>query len=200
MIHDILVHVPTERVARPVVDASVWLTADSAHIWMQLRSAMYQPAPAYVMDGGAAAIVATVFEEMERERASQRAAAALEMFEIEARTAGISYQSRASGELPGDAAASIGTAALFAVVLQPDTAQDTFDNTVPREILFQSGWTLLFVPHIFRGTFKAKRIGVCSDGCPAGRPRIERCATVSSERLLDPELFHSRFKRRGLDI
>ena len=63
------------------------------------------------MDGGAAAIVATVFE-MERERASQRAAAALEMFEIEARTAGISYQSRASGELPGDAAASIGTAAL----------------------------------------------------------------------------------------
>jgi hypothetical protein len=44
------------------------------------------------MDGGAAAAVAAVFE-MERERAAQRAAAALEMFEIEARTAGISYQS-----------------------------------------------------------------------------------------------------------
>ena len=52
-----------------------------------------------------------------------------------------------------------------AVVLQPDTAQDTFDNTIPREILFQSGGPVLFVPHIFRGTFKAKRIGVCWDGC-----------------------------------
>ena len=33
MIHDILVHVPTERVARPVVDASVSLTAGfGAHL------------------------------------------------------------------------------------------------------------------------------------------------------------------------
>jgi hypothetical protein len=77
---------------------------------------------------------------------------------------GISYQSRASG-IAGDAAASIGTAP--AVVLQPDTAQDTFDNTIP-EILFQSGGPVLFVPHIFRGTFKAKRIGVV--GTEAGWP------------------------------
>ena len=30
--------------------------------------------------------------------------------------------------------------------------------------LFQAGGPVLFVPHIFRGTFKAKRIGVCWDG------------------------------------
>ena len=151
---------------RPVVDASVSLTAGFGAHLDAVAIGYVSASSAYVMDGGAAAAVAAVFE-MEQERAAQRAAAALEIFEIEARTAGISYQSRASGELPGDAAASIGTAARLydlAVVLQPDTGQDTFDNTIPREILFQSGGPVLFVPHIFRGAFKAKRIGVCWDG------------------------------------
>jgi nucleotide-binding universal stress UspA family protein len=164
MIDDILVYVPTERLVRPVVDASVSLAAGFGAHLDAVAIGYISASSAY--DGGAAAAVAAVFE-MERERAAQRAAAALEIFEIEARTAGISYQSRASGELPGDAASSIGTAARLydlAVVLQPDTAQDTFDNTIPRKILFQAGGPVLFVPHIFRGTFKAKRIGICWDG------------------------------------
>jgi hypothetical protein len=34
----------------------------------------------------------------------------------------------------------------------------------PREILFHAGGPVLFMPHIFSGAFKAKRIGLCWDG------------------------------------
>jgi nucleotide-binding universal stress UspA family protein len=166
MIHDILVHIPTERLVRPVVDASVSLAAEfKAHL-DAVAIGYVSASSAYVMAGGAAAVVASVFE-MERERAGERAAAALEVFEVEARTAGISYQSHSRSELSGDAAGAIGaTARLYdlAVVLQPDADQDSFDNTIPREVLFQAGGPVLFVPHIFRGAFRAKRIGICWDG------------------------------------
>ena len=163
MIHDILVHVPTERVARPVVDTSVSLTAGFGAHLDAVAICYVSASSAYVMDGGAAAIVATVFE-MERERASKRAAAALEMFEDESTGLPASPTKAArAGNCPGMPLLRSGTAACGRF-LQPDTAQDTFDNTIPREILFQSGGPVLFVPHIFRGAFKAKRIGVCWDG------------------------------------
>ena len=100
MIHDILVHVPTERVARPVVDASVSLTAGFGA--SRCSCDLLCIGQLRVCDGWRCGR-----NRRNRIRAAQRAAAALEIFEIEARTAGISYQSRASGELPGDAAASI---------------------------------------------------------------------------------------------
>jgi nucleotide-binding universal stress UspA family protein len=121
---------------------------------------------AYVMDGAAGAAVASVFE-MEEERAAQRAAAALEVFEAEARNAGIKYQCHPLEAVPAVAAETIGAAARLSdlsVVLQPMSEYETFDNTLPKEILFRSGGPVLFMPHIFRGAFKAKRIGICWDG------------------------------------
>jgi nucleotide-binding universal stress UspA family protein len=166
MIKDILVHIPTERPPRPVVDASVSLAqAFTAHL-DALATAYISTSSAYVMDGSGAAAVAAVFE-MEQEKATQRAAAALAIFEAEARNAGISYQCRSIEAMPADAAASIGaTSRLYdlAIVLQPEAEQDTFDNTIPREVLFQAGGGVLFVPHIFRGALKARRIGICWDG------------------------------------
>ncbi len=50
------------------------------------------------------------------------------------------------------------------MVLQPDAEQHTFDNTISTEILVQAGGPVLFLPNIHRGTFKAKRIGICWDG------------------------------------
>jgi nucleotide-binding universal stress UspA family protein len=166
MIKDILVHIPTERPPRPVVDASVSLAqAFGAHL-DALATGYISTSSAYVMDGSGAAAVVAVFD-MEQEKATQRAAAALAIFEAEARNAGISYQCRSIEALPADAAASIGaTSRLYdlAIVLQPDAERETFDNTIPREVLFQAGGGVLFVPHIFRGAFKAKRIGICWDG------------------------------------
>ena len=163
MIKDILVHVPTERRARPVIDASISIAAGfGAHL--DAMAVGYVAASAALVDAGAA--VGAVFE-IEREQAVQRTAAALAVFEAEARNAGIVYQCLSIEDTPANAAASIGAAARLydlTVVLQPGTARDTFDNTTPTEILLQAGGPVLFVPHIFHGVCKAKRIGVCWDG------------------------------------
>ena len=152
MIKDILVHVPTERPVRPVVDASVSLAAAfKAHL-DALAVGYISTSTAFVADGGAAAAVAGVFE-MERERAAERAAAALAIFESGARNAGISYQRSSIEDMPADAAASTGAAARLydlSVVLQPEAERETFDNMLPKEILFQAGGAVLFIPHIFR--------------------------------------------------
>jgi hypothetical protein len=104
-----------------------------------------------VVDGGAA--VAAVFE-VERERALARANAALAVFETEARNAGISYGLQALTDLPAEAATTVGASARLydlTIVLQPAADRDTYDNTMPQEILFQSGGPVLFIPHTHRG-------------------------------------------------
>src|SRR5581483_2498489 len=110
MIKDILVHIPTERAIKPVVDAAISLgTAFGAHV--DALAAGYIPtSSAYVVHGVAAPAVAAVFE-MEQRRAQERSAAALAIFETEARNAGISYQCRSIEDLPVEAASALGDAA-----------------------------------------------------------------------------------------
>jgi nucleotide-binding universal stress UspA family protein len=166
MIKDILVLVPTERPARPVIDASISLAATFGAHLDALAAGYVSSSTAYVMDGAAGAAVASVFE-MEQERAVQRATAALEVFKAEARNAHISYACHPLEAVPADAAEAIGAAARLydlSVVLQPMSEYETFDNTLPKEILFRSGGPVLFVPYIFRDAFKARRIGICWDG------------------------------------
>jgi nucleotide-binding universal stress UspA family protein len=164
MIKDVLVHIPTERAMRPVIDGAVSLAAGFGAHLDAVSVGYVATSTAYVMEGGAA--VAAVFE-MERERAVERAETALTVFEAEAKNAGISYACRSLGAIPADAANSIGAMARLydlCIVLQPESGQASFDNDLPREILFQSGGPVLFLPHIFRGAFKARRIGICWDG------------------------------------
>jgi nucleotide-binding universal stress UspA family protein len=164
MFKDILVHIPTERPVRSVVDGAVSLAAACrAHV-DAVAVGYVSESTAYLMDGGAA--LASAFE-IERERAIRRAEAAISVFETEARAAGISYSCRTSGAFPAEASASLGAAARLydlTVVLQPETDRQTYDNTLPQEILFHSGGPVLFMPYIFSGAFKAKRIGLCWDG------------------------------------
>ncbi len=163
MIKDILVLVPTERPGRPVIDASISLAATFGARLDALAAGYVSSSTAYVMDGAA---VASAFE-MEQERATQRAAAALEIFETEARNAGIGYECHPMQSVPADAADAIGAFARLydlSVVLQPMSEYETFDNTLPKEVMLRCGGPVLFVPHIFRGAFKAKRIGICWDG------------------------------------
>ena len=166
MIKDILVHIPTERPPQPVVGAAVSLAARFGAHLDAIAVGYIPPSTAYVVDGGAAVAVSAVFE-MEQQRAAQRSAAALTIFETEARNAGISHACRSIEDLPGEAASTLGAAARLydlTVVLQPNAAQDTYDNRTATELLFLAGGPVLFVPHIFRGTFRAKRIGICWDG------------------------------------
>ena len=158
MIKDILVHIPTERPSRPIIDASIALATNfDAHLDAVALGYVSTGAAAFAFDGAAAPAVAAVFE-MEQEKAAERAATALSIFETEARLARISYGSRAIADIPADASASIATAGRLydlAVVLQPDTDQQNYDNTVATELLLQAGGPVLFVPYIFRGAFSA---------------------------------------------
>ncbi len=164
MLKNLLVHIPSERPIRPVVDGAVSLAvARAAHL--DAVSVGYETANVgLAIDGGAA--VAAVFE-IERERALARANAALAIFETEARNAGISYGLKALTDLPVEAAATVGASARLydlTIVLQPKPNDDTFDNTMPQEILFQSGGPVLFIPNTHKGPFEPKRIGIAWDG------------------------------------
>jgi len=164
MLKTLLVHIPSERPIRPVVDGAVSLAvARAAHL--DAVSVGYESANVgLAIDGGAA--VAAVFE-LERERALARADAALAVFETEARNAGISYGLKALTDLPVEAAAAVGTSARLydlTIVLQPDADRDTYDNTMPQEILFQCGGPVLFIPTTHKGPLELKRIGIAWDG------------------------------------
>lgn len=167
MIKDILVHIPSERPSRPVIDASIALATNfGAHLDALTLGYVSTGATAFAFDGATAPAVAAVFE-MEREKAAERAATALSVFETEARLAGVPHECRSIADLPADAVVSIAAAARLydlAVVLQPDTDEQTYDNKVPIELLLQAGGPVLFVPYIFRGAFNPKRIGICWDG------------------------------------
>jgi nucleotide-binding universal stress UspA family protein len=164
MLKNLLVHIPSERLIRPVVDGAVALAVSrAAHL--DAISVGYETANVgLAVDGGAA--VAAVFE-IERERALARANAALAVFETEARNAGISYGLQPLTDLPVEAAATVGASARLydlTIVLQPESDRDTFDNTMPQEILFQSGGPVLFIPYTHKGPFEPRRIGIAWDG------------------------------------
>lgn len=164
MLKNLLVHIPSERLIRPVVDGAISLAVSrTAHL--DAISVGYETTNVgLAMEGGAA--VAAVFE-IEQERALARANAALAVFEAEARNAGITYHCQALASLPVEAAASLSASARLhdlTIVLQPEPERDTFDNVMPQEILFESGGPVLFIPYTHNGPLVTKRIGIAWDG------------------------------------
>jgi nucleotide-binding universal stress UspA family protein len=164
MFKSLLVHIPSERTVRPAVDGSISLaSACGAHL--DALAIGYEPTNIPLAAAGGAA-VAAVFEQ-ERQRALERAEAALTIFKAEAKDAGISYNCRAIDAIPAEAISiAAGTARLhdLTIVSQPEGDGDTFDNELPQQILFEAGSPVLFIPYTFRGTFAAKRVGICWDG------------------------------------
>ena len=87
MFKSLLVHIPSERTVRPAVDGSISLaSACGAHL--DALAIGYEPTNIPLAAAGGAA-VAAVFEQ-ERQRALERAEAALTIFKAEAKDAGIS--------------------------------------------------------------------------------------------------------------
>jgi len=164
MLKNLLVHIPSERPIRPVVDSAISLAVNSsAHL--DAISIGFESANIGLAVDGAAA-VAAVFD-LERERALARANAALAVFETEARNAGIVYRCQALTAVPVEAFATLGaTARLYdlSIVLQPDPDHTTSDNMIPTEMLFQSGGPVLFIPYTHKGEFKPRHIGIAWDG------------------------------------
>jgi nucleotide-binding universal stress UspA family protein len=164
MLKNILVHIPSERSIRPIADGAISLAImHAAHL--DAVSIGFETANLGLSIDGAAAVAAIY--EVEHESASARANAALAVFEVEARHAGIPYGLQPLTGGPAEIAATVGTLARLydlTVVLQPEPDYDTFDNTVPQEILFQSGGPVVFIPYTHRGSFEPKHIGIAWDG------------------------------------
>jgi nucleotide-binding universal stress UspA family protein len=166
MIKDMLVHIPTERRMRPVIDVSISLAREFGARLHAFSTGYISTSAAFVVDGAAAMAVAANFE-VEQQRATERTAAALTVFDAEARNAGIPHQCYPIEDVPADASVAICAAARLhdlSIVSQPDSDRHTFDNIISRDILVQAGGPVLFVPYIFSEAFRPKRIGICWDG------------------------------------
>jgi nucleotide-binding universal stress UspA family protein len=165
MLKNLLVHIPSERLIRPVVDSAISLAmAHSAHL--DAVSIGYENTNVELAVEAGGAAVAAAFE-VGHEHAIARATAALAVFETEARHAGISYNVQALTNIPYEAVGSVSASARLhdlAIALQPEPNPDTFDNAIPLEILFQSGGPVLFIPHTHKGVFQPMRIAVAWDG------------------------------------
>ena len=163
MFRNLLVHIPTERSARPAVDGSISLAMTSGAHLDAIAIGYESTSIPFVAEGGAA--VASIYE-LERERAMERATAALGIFEAKAKPSGISYGCQAVAYPPAEALSAMTEISRLydlTIVSQPEPGSPTTDNRVPQEILFHSGGPVLFFPYTFRGSFEARRIGICWD-------------------------------------
>lgn len=164
MLTNILVHIPTERSIRPIIDSAISLAVMHA-ARLDAVSIGFEPANiGLAVDGGAA--IATIYK-MEHDTALAQANAALAVFETEAKNAGITHGLQPLTGSPVEMVAMMGTLARLydlTLVLQPDPDRSTFDNTVPQEILFHSGGPVIFIPYTHKGPFEPKHIGIAWDG------------------------------------
>ncbi|WP_426616031.1 universal stress protein [Bradyrhizobium sp. McL0616] len=164
MFKDLLVHIPTERSPRPAIDASVSLAMTAGARLDAISTGYASTNVPFVAEGGAAIASSLQFE---YERALERADAALQVFDAEAKNAKITYGKCALSGTIADIRSRVAAAARLydlTIVSQGDPDRETFDNQLPQHILLQAGGPLLFIPYTFQGAFKASRIGICWDG------------------------------------
>lgn len=166
MFRNILVHIPSERPVRPVIDVAVALTlARRSHLDAVAIGYESMSAVGMVVEGGGAAVAAVMG--VEQERAMERANAAISVFEVEARLAKIAYGSRALAASPAEAEETIGALSRLydlTVVLQPESSVSSSDNIISQGILFNSGGPMLMVPYIHKGPLDARHVGIAWDG------------------------------------
>jgi len=166
MFRNILVHIPSERPVRPVIDVAVALTiARRSHLDAISIGYESMTAAGMIVDGGGAAVAAVMGAE--QERAQERADAAIAVFETEAKLAEIAYGTRTLVAIPAEAGQTISALSRLydmTVVLQPESARASYDNEIPQQILFNSGGPMLMVPYIHKGPLDAHHVGIAWDG------------------------------------
>lgn len=166
MFRNILVHIPSERPVRPVIDVAVALSiARRSHLDAVAIGYESMGGVGLLVEGGGAAVAAVMGAE--QERALERANAAISVFETEARLAKIAYGTKAFAAIPAEAGETIGTLARLydmTIVLQPEHSDVSYDNDIPQAVLFNSGGPMLMVPYIHKGPLDAHHVGIAWDG------------------------------------
>jgi nucleotide-binding universal stress UspA family protein len=123
----------------------------------------YEPViPGTVMGGIPPEII-----ESQRVESSTKARTAIARFELAAKRAGISAETRTiSASISGaaDQIGRIGRRFDLIVVGQPDRQKSMPDEVVDEGVLFESGRPVIFVPFIHKGGVNLDRIIICWDG------------------------------------
>ena len=164
MLKRVLVHIPSEQRVRPVIDAAISFAAKHNAILNAISVGYESTIVGFAVEGGTA--IASVYD-IERERAQARAAAACEVFDAEARLAGVSHHYQAVTSMPSDAGEMLAAAARLhdlTIVPQPDFSHDSYDNSMALDILMGSGGPILFVPYTHKGPLPLSRVGIAWDG------------------------------------
>jgi len=166
MLRNILVHIPSERPVRPVIEVAVALAmVRRSHLDAVAIGYESMGAVGTLVGSGGAAVAAVVGAE--QERAQERADAAISVFEVEAKLAEITYDVRSLTAIPAEAKEAIGVLARLydmTIVLQPDSSKSSYENDIPQEILFNSGGPMLMVPYIHKGPLDTHNVGIAWDG------------------------------------
>ena len=166
MFRNILVHIPSERPVRPVIEVAISLAmARRSHLDAVAIGYESMGAVGTLVGSGGAAVAAVV--EAEQVRAQERADTAISVFEVEAKLAEITYDVRSLTAIPAEAKEAIGVLARLydmTIVLQPDSSKYSYDNDIPREILFNSGGPILMVPYTHKGPLDTHHVGIAWNG------------------------------------
>lgn len=212
--NSILVSIPTERSLQGLVEATASLakkfnaSLDAVAIGYETTSV------GLAVEGGTA--VAAIYD-IERERAQERAAAALAIVEAESHRNSFQCRCIPMTRIPFEAAQTIGALARMydlTIVSQPEVELDTYDNVLPQEILFESGGPVLFIPYTFRGAVRTSNIGIAWDGSRlAARavrdsmPFLKSAEAISLVSVNDPahpdtsaEAMKSHLAKQGLPV
>ncbi len=162
MFRNLLVHLPSERPARPVIDVAVALAvARRSHLDAVAIGYESISAAGMIVEGGGAAVAAMIGAE--QERAQERADTAIAVFEIEAKLANIAYGTRTFAAIPAETGQTIGALARLydmTIVLQPEGSNASYDNIMPQGVLFNSGGPMLMVPYTHKGPLDAHHVGI----------------------------------------
>lgn len=165
MLRDIVVHIPVEQSAQPVIDCAVSIgSIFDAHIdGIACVYPTFDPLMAF--EASAANVAALTAATQSN---TDKAASALDQFEIAARRIRISHGARCISNITYATSLLTEISRLYdlSIVAQPDYSKPNRD-ALPEALLFDSGRPILMVPYIHGGPLKLQRILICWDG---GRP------------------------------
>jgi nucleotide-binding universal stress UspA family protein len=166
MLRDIVVHIPVDAPAAPVIDCAASAAAlFDAHLDGIVCA--YQPINPAIVVGASAAYFALPTR---YNTDIDEAAARLDQFEIAARSYGISHGARTVSDTPALATETLSEISRLydlSIVAQPDRTTRSHYDALPEAVLFNSGRPMLLIPYIHTGPLKLDNVLICWDG---GRP------------------------------
>jgi nucleotide-binding universal stress UspA family protein len=163
MLKDIVVHIPVERPAEPVVDCALSVASMfGAHLDGVVCT--YQSInPAMAVGPTAAAFALPTEYNTDPQLANSR----LDQFAASAARSGITAGRGCVSDTPflaNRALAEVSRLYDLTIVAQADSSRPTHDGALPEALLFGSGRQLLLVPYIHSGPLKTGRALICWDG------------------------------------